>query len=549
MPPKPKPGFAEQLRAAQRDPMLVEAALALQQGDLSVAERLLKQRLRTDAEDIAALRMLGELAARVGRLKDAQELLEHALRLAPGFTAARLNYAPVLHRRNLLPAARAQRDAGRGDDPANPAAKTLKAAVLAHAGEYGTAIELYEAVLLRYPDQSRLWMSMGHALKTVGRQHDSVAAYRKALSLEPGLGEAWWSLANLKTVRFAPDDLDRMQEAIRHPSSADDLHHLHYALGKAFEDQRQFRVSFEHYATGARLRKAAIPYDPARTTRHLVRSCQLLTRAVFDARAGQGWPDPAPIFIVGLPRSGSTLVEQILASHSQVEGTMELPELGIIARELATASRTRRDRNGSGDYLDGLLASNAATLAALGRRYIDRTRIQRKTNRPLFIDKMPNNFEHLGLIRLILPHARIIDTRRHPMASCFSAFKQHFSRGQSFTYSLDDLAAYYRDYVALMMHYDAVLPGAVHRVCYEKLVRDPETEIHRLLAYCGLDFEQSCLDFHKTDRSVRTASSEQVRQPLNGDAVDHWRHYAPWLGAVQRVLANTIHQYDAELSQ
>lgn len=549
MPHVTNPGVAERLRAAQRDPELVQAALALQRNDLPVAERLLKHRLRVDQDDIAALRMLGEVAARIGRLKDAQELFEQALRLAPGFAAARLNYATVLHRRSLLSAALVELDRLLADDPGNPAAQTLKAAVLARAGEYAAAIALYETVLERYPEQGRLWMSMGHALKTVGRQRDCVAAYRKALSLEEGLGEAWWSLANLKTVRFDANDVDLMLAATRRPGSAAHRYHLHYALGKAFEDERDYAASFEHYATGARIRRAEMSYDPGRTGRHLSRSRALMTRDTFEARAGQGWPDPAPIFIVGLPRSGSTLIEQILASHSQVEGTMELPDLAIIARELGTSGEVEQDRGGEGpgDYFDRLLSCDADALAALGRRYIDRTRIQRKTDRPFFIDKMPSNFEHLGLIRLGLPGARIIDARRHPMASCFSAFKQHFSRGQGFTYSLDDLGTYYRDYVALMDHYDDVLPGAVHRVLYENLVRDPEREIRAMLSYCGLEFERNCLDFHKTDRPVRTASSEQVRQPMNADAIDQWRHYEPWLGGLQCALKDTVERHERNL--
>ncbi len=534
----------DRLDAARHDPVLVEAALAMQRGDLPTAERLLKDRLRTDDGDIAALRMLGELAARIGRLQDAQELLARALRIAPGFTAARLNYAVVLHRRNLLAEALVELDILLAEGPDDPATLTIKAAVLARAGEYPSAIALYERVLARHPHEGRLWMSMGHALKTVGRQDDSVAAYRRALAIEPDLGEAWWSLANLKTVRFDPADVDAMRAAAARARAPADRFHLHYALGKAFEDAADYRRSFEHYAAGARLRRAEMPYDASRTARHLARSKQAMTHDALAARAGQGWPDPAPIFVVGLPRSGSTLVEQILASHSQVEGTMELADLGVIARDLGLAGG-----GGPDDYFDRLLAADAPQLAALGRDYIERTRIQRKTDRPFFIDKMPSNFEHIGLIRLILPQAKIIDTRRHPMASCFAAFKQHFSRGQRFSYSLDDLGTYYRDYVALMDHYDQVAPGAVNRMFYENLVAGPEQEIRRLLAYCGLPFEQACLDFHKTVRPVRTASSEQVRQPLHTAAVEHWRHFEPWLGSLGRVLEDTVEQYERDRQQ
>ncbi len=538
------------LRVAQANPALVEAALALQGNDLPRAERLLKGRLREDADDIAALRMLAELASRLGRAEDALDLLERALKLAPGFAAARLNYAGVLHRRNRLEAARAELDRLLSETPGDPAAQALMAAVLARLGDYEGAIALYHDVLARHPQQARLWMSLGHALKTVGRREDSVAAYRRALAEQPGLGEAWWSLANLKTLRFSADDVDAMRSALGRPdASVADRVHLHYALGKALEDAGEPEPSFGHYAEGARLRRAEMPYDAEETTRHVARSRALLTGEALTARSGWGCPDPDPIFVVGLPRAGSTLVEQILASHSRVEGTMELPDVGLIAAELA-GGRARADAEDEREvrgYIPRLLALDAADLRALGERFIARTRIQRKTDRPFFVDKMPNNFAHIGLIHLILPNAKIIDARRHPMASGFSAFKQHFSRGQGFTYDLGELGRYYRDYVALGEHYDAALPGRVHRVRYERMVEDPEREIRALLAACGLEFEPSCIRFHETERAVRTASSEQVRQPMNRDGVDGWRAYAPWLGPLAEALGDEVRRYEQEL--
>ena len=537
------------LASAQRDPAMIDAALALQSNDLPVAERLLKARLRADPDDIAALRMLAELASRVGRASDSLELLERALDIAPDFAAARINYATVLHRNNRLTDALAQLDLLLAQAPRDPNAQALKAAVLARTGDYAGAIALYDDVLGRFPQQPKLQMSHGHALKTVGRQADSVAAYRRALAQAPTLGEAWWSLANLKTVRFSDADVAAMRAALETAPTAADRYHLHYALGKALEDAGDYEASFQHYALGARQRRAELPYDPEETSRHVARTRRLMTREAFAARAGQGFDDPAPIFVVGLPRAGSTLIEQILASHSLIEGTMELPDLGAIASDLA-GGRARRVEEGEDDaahgYLDRLLALDAAGLEALGRRYVERTRIQRKTGRPFFIDKMPNNFAHAGLIHLILPNAKIIDARRHPMASCFSGFKQHFSRGQGFTYDLGEVGRYYRDYVELMDHYDAVLPGRVHRVFYENVVENPEAEIRALLAYCGVDFEPACLEFHKTDRPVRTASSEQVRRPISKDAVDHWRRYAPWLGPLEQALGEVTERYAPE---
>ena len=534
--------LAAELRAATRDPVLVEAATALGDNRIAVAERLLRARLKEAPTQVAAIRMLAEVAGRIGRYGDAEKLLARALDLAPEFTAARANYATVLHRQNKPAAALVQLDALLADAPGHPGHLALKAAVLGRTGEYAAANAIYEGVLARFPDQPKLWMSYGHSLKTIGEQADSIAAYRRALALAPGLGEVWWSLANLKTVRFDAADVAAMTAALVGDAAAEDRYHLHFALGKAFEDTADYAESFEHYAEGNRLRRAELHYDAHETTRHVERSEVLLTAPVFAARSGQGCPDPAPIFVVGLPRSGSTLVEQILASHSQVEGTMELPDITAIARELS--GRGHRGPADEADdapgYLDALLAKSPDELAALGRSYLDRTRIQRKTASPRFIDKMPNNFAHTGLIHLILPNATIVDTRRHPLATGFSGFKQHFARGQSFTYDLGEIGAYYRDYVRLMDHYDRVLPGRVYRVHYEALVADPEAEIRALLAACNLDFEPACLDFHANDRAVRTASSEQVRQPISARAVDHWQHYEQWLGPLKLSLGKTL---------
>ena len=522
--------------------MLIDAALALQRNDLASAERLLKSRLRIDETDIAALRMLAELASRLGRARDAQDLLERALEIAPDFSMARVNYATVLHRQNRLAEALAQVDILLEETPRDPGAQALKAAILARTGDYARAIALYEDVLGRFPGQARLWMSFGHALKTVGRRDDSIAAYRRALALQTNLGEAWWSLANLKTIRFSRDDRRAMSEALKGPIGPSDRYHLNYALGKAFEDEKDYEASFRNYAEGARLRRLELPYDPAETSRHVARSRRLMTAKTFAARAGQGCDDPSPIFVVGLPRSGSTLIEQILASHSLIEGTAELPELGSLASDLAGRDGAD-DNEESHGYLEQVLRLDGEGLRTLGRQYVERTRIHRKTNKPFFIDKMPNNFAHVGLIHLILPRAVIIDARRHPMASCFSGFKQHFSRGQGFSYDLKELGDYYRDYVELMSHYDEVIPGRVYRTFYEDLIYNPEAQVSRLLAHCGVAFETACLEFYKNDRPVRTASSEQVRQPLNRDGVDHWKHYGPWLGELEQVLGAIIPQY------
>ena len=534
--------YAGQIGASVHEPELQQAAAALAENRLAVAERLLKPFLKRQPDNVAALRMLAEVAGRIGRYDDAEALLARCLELAPGFAPARHNHALVLYRQNRPAEAIVEVDRLLAAEPGHPAYRSLRAAALAQVGEYQAAIDGYQSVLRDHPVQPKGWMSLGHALKTVGRTEDSVAAYRKSLEQQPSLGESWWSLANLKTFRFSEADVAAMQTQLARTDLAqDDRLHLHFALGKALEDEGRHAASFEHYQKGNALRRESLTYDADETSAHVQRAKALFTSEFFAARRGAGSRAPDPIFVVGLPRSGSTLVEQILSSHSEVEGTMELPDISSIARRLGGERRP-----GDEPAYPGALAElGPDQLRALGEEYLERTRIQRKTGRPLFIDKMPNNFAHLGLIHLILPNAKIVDVRRHPLACCFSGFKQHFARGQGFTYDLGDLGRYYADYVGLMAHFDAVLPGRVHRVVYEALVEDPETEIRRLLAYCGLPFEAACLSFHQTDRPVRTASSEQVRQPLYREGLDQWRNYQPWLGPLEAALGETLAAWPA----
>jgi len=523
------------IHASVGDPDLMRAAEALLDNELATAEHLLRPRLKEKPTDVAAIRMMAELAGRLGRYADAENLLRRALELAPAFGPARANLATVLVKQNRPAEAIEELDRLQGID--GEAHRNLRAAALGRIGAYEEAIEIYQAVLARFPDQPKVWMSLGHVLKTVGRQESSIAAYRRAIGLAPGLGEVWWSLANLKTVVFCDGDIEEMARAFEAPGLGDeDRFHLHFALGKALEDQCDAKHSFAHYAEGNRLRRAGIDYDPQEIGDH-VKACQtLFTAEFFAARAGQGCPAPDPIFILGMPRAGSTLIEQILASHSQVEGTMELPDLPALAKRLGG----RRLRSDASAYPACLAGLPAAELAALGEEYLESTRVQRKTGRPYFIDKMPNNWAHVGLIRLILPNAKIIDARRDPLGCCFSNFKQHFARGQGFSYDQKELGTYYRDYVALMRHFDAVLPGHVHRLIYEDMVAEPEAEIRRLLDAVGLAFEPACLAFHENERAVRTASSEQVRRPINREGLDQWRPFEPWLGPLKEALGPAL---------
>ncbi len=526
--------YARSIAASVDNPALMGAAEALVAGRLAPAEQGLREYLTLKPDDPAALRMLAEIGVRLGRYHDGQALLERALELAPSFTAARHNLAVVLYRQNRAAEALPHIEQLLAVDPADPGYLNLKAACLTLTGDYEAAIALYRSVLGKHPDQPKAWLSYGHALKTAGRQADSVAAYRQSLSLAPGLGEAYWSLANLKTFGLADDVADMQAQLARADLSDDDRLHLHYALGKAFEDAADYEASFRSYAEGARIRRGQLDYDAAETTAQLDRARALFTPQFFSERAGQGHLDPAPIFVVGLPRSGSTLVEQILASHSQVEGTMELPDIIFLARSLTESNEAA----GKGAYPDVIAQLSGETLANLGRSYMERTAIQRKLGRPFFIDKMPNNFLHAGLISLILPKARIIDTRREAMATGFSAFKQHFARGQNWSYNLAEIGGYYRDYVALMAHFDTVMPDRIYRVNYESMVDDTEAEVRRLLAHCGLPFESECLEFHRNSRPVRTASSEQVRRPIFREGIDQWRHYEAWLAPLKAEIGS-----------
>jgi len=530
----------EALAASVRDPRLMQAGLALVEGRLAVAERLLRPHLKEKPTDIAAIRMMAELAGRLGRYGDSEALLRRALELAPGFTAARANLATVLYRQNRSAEAIEILDRLLDEEPANPSHQNLKAAALGRIGGYEEAAALYAALLDRQPRHAKVWMSYGHVLKTIGRRAEGIAAYRRAIGLAPALGEAWWSLANLKTVKLGEDDVAAMTAALESPGlSEDDLFHLHFALGKALEDLGEPERAFAHYAEGNRLRRSVIAYDPKEMDDHVGRSIALFSPAFFAGRSGAGCPEPDPIFILGMPRSGSTLLEQILASHPDIEGTMELPDIPALARKVGG----RKLRSEAGTYPERLADLSPGELRALGEEYLERTRIQRRTGRPFFIDKMPNNWAHVGFIHLILPNARIVDARRHPLACGFSNFKQHFARGQGFSYDLAELGRYYSGYVRLMAHFDSVLPGRVHRVIHERLVDEPEAEVRRLLDHLGLPFDPACLRFHENERAVRTASSEQVRRPINREGLDQWRAFEPWLGPLKDALGPVLDAY------
>jgi tetratricopeptide (TPR) repeat protein len=532
--------YAQSIHASVNEPELMEAAVALCEDKLAVAEHGLRHYLRKRPTDVAAIRMLAEVGARLGRFEDSEKLLARCLQLAPSFHAARHNYAIVLHRESKSAEALKHLDVLLEADPkiqvTNFCARR-RWRVLANTMRRSRSIAKYWR---RIPNSSRAWLSLGHACKTAGLRTESIAAYERVIADAPSFGEAYWSLANMKTHAFSDDDVARMNEQLaRRDLGDEDRFHIHYALGKALEDKGAYERSFTHYAEGARIRRTGLSYKADETTQAAREHAGLFTRAFFDTRKDQGSPAPDPIFIVGLPRSGSTLIEQILASHSMVEGTMELPDV------IAMAKRLGGGKVRGAAYPGALAQLSPEEIKALGEEYLARTRVQRKTDRPFFIDKMPNNCQHVGFIHLILPNAKIIDARRHPIGACFSAFKQHFARGQAYTYDLSDVGRYYADYAELMARFDEAAPGRVHRVLYEDVIENTEAEVRRLLAYLGLPFERACLEFHANARAVRTASSEQVRQPIYSGAVEQWRHYEPWLQPLKEALGQTLERYSS----
>lgn len=525
--------YANYLIVSTRDPRLAAAAAALLNNRIKEAEELLRTHLAQNPTDVVAIRMQADVAARLRGSAIAEQMLAYCLELAPDYTAARHDHALALHRLNRHAEAIVQLDQLLASEPTNPSYLNLKAAALARLGDHARAIEIYQEILTAYPDNAYARASLGHALRALGRRDESIAAYREAIRLAPGLGEAWWAMASIKSLRFSHEDVATMRQQLARGSlNHNDRVQLRFALGKALGDDEAYEGSFRQYAEGNRLRRAASGYDPGMITGLVQRSRALFTRDFFAERAGWGAAAPDPIFIIGLPRSGSTLVEQILASHPAVEGTMELLNVVTLAWSL-TASRKDAAVKA---YPDLLATLGADEFRQLGERYVEETRVYRKTATPYFIDKLPNNWEHLGFIHLMLPNAKIIDVRRDAMGCCFSCFSQHFANRQDFANDLRDLGRYYRDYVDLIAHFDEVLPGRIHRVDYRALVEDTEAEVRRLLEHCGLPFEPACLRFHENERAVGTPNAEHVRLPVYRDALDHWRRYEPWLGPLKEAL-------------
>ncbi len=523
---------------------VVTATGLFEDGDLDAAEPMVRAYLLQHGDQVEAMRLLARIGMARKVFDDAELLLAAVLAKTPDYRAARREYAEALIELHKYPEARRELDRLLTEDPdSRPHYLGLLATACVGLGEHERAVSLYRSLLNGTPADADLHLSIAHALKTLGQQAEAIDSYRRAAACRPDFGDAYWSLANLKTYRFTEDELARLRAAEAAPAIEPiDRFHLCFALGKALEDRGDFAESFQYYALGNSLKRSASRYRPEIIENNTRRQIEICTAEFFADRPGWGAQDPDPILIVGLPRSGSTLIEQILASHSKVEGTQELANIQQIVGTL----RGRDPELDNPRYPSILGRMNAEDFAQLGAKYLADTRVYRRGKPhpvPHFIDKMPNNFRHLGLIRLMLPRARIIDARREPIACCFSNFKQLFAQGQEFTYSAEDIGRYYRTYLTLMRHWDRVLPGWILRVQHEDLVDDLERNVRRILDFCGLEFEPQCIEFHKTVRSVRTASSEQVRRPLYREGLDQWKNFEPWLAPLRTALGDALIRY------
>lgn len=505
-----------------------------------VAERICRGFLQRNPKHVEGMRQLALIAQDRGMLEDAEFLLESALKFEPDNVNLKISYIDILHKRQKFDKSLAIASQLLESNPGDPRYRLAKAHQLVAIGKFDEALSVYDEILSSRANSRltspRLYLSRGHALKTIGRTGTAIESYRQAYEMRDTFGDAFWSLANLKTYRFSSSELEHMNELVsRSDMDQEDLAHVHFALGKAYEDSQEFELSFQHYDKGNEIRRKQTGYDGKAMSARLSLQRWVCNREFFESREGVGYQSHDPIFIVGLPRAGSTLLEQILASHREVDGTLELHHISTLAQKLDGRRRKKDDPR----YPGTLAHLNQDTFRVMGEGFLTETRVHRGLG-SRFIDKMPNNFRHIGLIHLILPNARIIDARREPMASCFSAFKQLFASGQEFTYGLHEIGTYYQDYLELMKHWDDVLPGKVLRVQYEDVIEDLEQQVRRILEYCELPFDTACVNFHETKRAVRTPSAEQVRQPIYREGLEQWRNYETWLSPLKEALGPAL---------
>ncbi|MBA6340457.1 sulfotransferase [Colwellia sp. MB02u-10] len=515
-------------------PALLAVTELMHEGKLLKAEQICRHFLQDNKRHIDGMCLLAEIGVELKIYDDAEFLLASALELAPNHINARSQYLNLLIRLGKYKVAEQQVEKLLAIQPDNLSFKVAKASALTGLGKIEQAIILFEQAVEQNDQVAGFQLQLGHALKTKGDIKKAITAYQKAYQLNPSYGDAFWSLANTKTYRFSDEEIAQMQTQQNNKALAlTDKVQLHFATGKAFEDREDYNQAFQAYQEGNKLQHAHSGFDITKVEQQVAEQIKYCTAELFESRGTLGLNLPDPIFIVGLPRAGSTLLEQILASHSQVDGTMELHNILGLASRLRGRSHSQSDQEAQ--YPKNLNEINPEYFKRFGQQFIDETQVYRE-KAPLFIDKMPNNFLHIGLIRLILPNAKIIDARRSPMACCFSGFKQLFAEGQDFSYDLEDMGRYYQAYLKLMAHWDDVLPDYVLKVNHEDVVDDLETQVRRMLDFCGLEFEQSCVDFHKTKRNIKTPSSEQVRQPIYKSATEQWRHFEPYLTPLKKVL-------------
>ncbi|HLY06818.1 MAG TPA: sulfotransferase [Rhizomicrobium sp.] len=517
-------------RRPLKDARLKEAATALQNGEHAAAERLLSAWLERRPDDSRALHLLGEATLKLGRKEEAETLLARCVAAAPDYDAGRFSYASTLYQRNRLDASLAELEKLLAAHRRNILFLDLKSAVLTAMGRHHDSMLCRRELAEAHPNSAELWIKYGKALRSIGERASAVDALRHAIALKPTSGNAWWTLADMKTWCFSDAEISAMESALG-KADANDRMYLHFALGRAYGDRENFAKSFDNYARANAMKRLTVTYDADWLSAQIAKVKALFTRDFFETHGGDGHPSPEPIFVVGMQRAGSTLVEQILGSHSAIEATAELPDITLMAEQLAETGSP---------YPEAIATLDAAALRRLGERYLETTRFRRTRGAPHFVDKNPYNFLHIGLIRLILPNAKIVDVRRHPLACCWSNFCAHFEMGALFAYRFSELGRAYADYADAMAHFDATLPGSVHRLIYEDLIAYPEKEIRRLLEYLGLPFEETCLAFHANARAMNSVSSEQVRRPIYTDALEQWRNYEPWLGPLKSALGRVL---------
>ena len=513
-------------------PELKSVLSFIHEGKYIKADSLCRSYLQKDPHDVEAMRLLAKIGTDLYIYDDAEFLLESSLVFEPSNIKLKFDYITVLIKRQKYSEALDHAKDLYENNKDNINAKKLLATTLFRTDDYKKSLDLYDSILEKEPNNIDVLLSRGHLYKTSGDIPKSIDSYQKAYKSDKYFGDAYWSLANLKTYKFSDEEVSRLTEMVNDPNiSIDEKVFMHFSLGKALEDKELYKESFNHYQLGNNLKKDKLIFKADDFIEECRNQMEVCTADLFDIKKGWGIDSAEPIFILGLPRVGSTLVEQILASHSLVEGTHELPNIISTAHKL----NQRRAQDIDSKYPDILLSLSEPELKAIGNKYIEDAKIFR-TGKPYFIDKMPNNFRHIGLIKLILPNAKIIDIRRSSMSACFSSYKQLFAEGQDFTYDLKDLATYYNNYVELMDHWNTVLPGEILSVNYEDIINDFEPSVNRILDYCNLPFEQSCLEFYKSKRSVKTPSAEQVRQPIYKSGLDYWKNYEPFLDDLKNNL-------------